>query len=208
MRLKSQLLTFPVAVFAAALLFAANRAEAQPYTWNAASASLWGTPANWSPSGPPGSNSVTTNADVGQFSSTGASTTIQFNFGTIGTPYYVGTISFLSTNTVARTFGSNASTAGTLVLNGTGANSLILDNQSAVTMTVASVVSGGTGAMTLQLTAANSTINASGTGAVVVSANVTEATSGRGLTKTGSSPVTLSGTNSYTGVTTSSAGIL
>ena len=177
------------------------------YTWNSASASLWGTAANWNPNtAAPGSNSNTTNSDIGQFGATGTTTTIQFNFGTIGTPYYVGTIAFLPTNTVVRTAGSNAGTAGTLVLNGSGANNLILDNQSAVSMTIAPTVSSGTGAMTLQLSAANSTINA--IGPITVSAAITEGATPSALTKVGTGILNLSGLNTYTGGTTVNAGVL
>ncbi|CAN5381710.1 hypothetical protein BH11PLA2_BH11PLA2_49220 [soil metagenome] len=175
-------------------------------TWNATSAQLWGTAANWTPnSAAPGSNSDTANSDIGQFGAVGVSV-IQFNFGTIGTPYYVGTISMLSTNTVARSFGSNAGTAGTLVLNGSGGNSLILDNQSAVAMTVSPVVGSGTGPMALRITAVNSTINAVGT--IAISTAIGEGATAAGITKTGNGLLSLSGASTYTGGTTVNNGIL
>src|SRR5262249_45412324 len=158
-----------------------------------ASAALWGTPANWNPTPGatgPGSDTDTFNTDTAIFATTGTSTTIQLNFGTIGTTRYVGTIS--QTGGVARTIGSNSATAGTLVLNGTGANNLIIDNSSTLALTFAPQSGGGTGPMSLMLVQGTSTISnilgtsSTNTGLLTISANIGEGATQAGFTKTGS----------------------
>jgi autotransporter-associated beta strand protein len=201
-------------------LSASAIAAAQPvtYTWSAASASLWGTAANWNPATSttgPGSATDPTNTDTAILSSVGTSTTIQLNFGTIGTPRYLGTIVQDPTDTVARTVGSNSNTAGVLILNGTGANNLIIDNQSVAPLTFAPQAGGGTtGPMTIQLVQANSTINcvlgtsSTNTGVVTISASIGQGASPSGITKGNNGILVLSGTNTFTGPTTVSGGFI
>jgi autotransporter-associated beta strand protein len=200
-----------------ALCFARAGLAQTTYNWTAATASLWGTPANWNPGTTttgPGSQSDPTNNDIAVFGVTGTSTTVQFNFGAIGTPRYVGTIQLSATDVVARTFGSNSATAGVLILNGTGANNLILDDSSTAPMTFAPQAGGGTGPMTIQLVQSNSTISSiagttsSLTGLLTISANVGEGATPSGITKAGNGILLLSGTNSFTGPTTVSGGFI
>jgi autotransporter-associated beta strand protein len=179
-------------------------------TWSGANAasncvsssgSAWATGNNWCGGVFAGLTTAGTN-DIAQFTGAGTTASIGLNFSNLGTPFNLGTIQATSASG-ARTFGSNASTVGVLVLNGTGANSLVLDNQSSGLMTVQP---GTSSAMSLLLTAANSTINAGS--AVTVSANIGESPAGRAITKTGAGILTLSGTNAYTGSTTVSTGSL
>jgi autotransporter-associated beta strand protein len=196
-------------------LFAAPSAAQTTYTWNAGSASAWGVQANWTPAPTnlgPGSGTDTTNNDIAVFGTTGTSTTIQLDFSALGTPLYLGTIR--QTGGVGRTIGSNTATAGTIVLNGTGANNLVIDNTSALPLTFAPQAGGGTGPMSLMLVQSNSTISnvlgtsSTNTGFVTISANIGQGATPAGITKTGSGILLLGGTNTFTGPTTISQGVV
>ncbi len=78
-------------------------------TWSGGtggSGTAWATNTNWATSAVPGSNTVATNNDIAAFGATGTGTQMQMNFGTLGSPFYLGTINLLSTNTVAKNDGS------------------------------------------------------------------------------------------------------
>lgn len=188
-------------------------------TWDggpSGNGTAWGTANNWTTNTRPGSN-TSTNSDTAQFDGTTSTTAIGLNFansgGTaLGTPFYVGTVSALGTNASDRTIGSSTGTAGILVLNGTGANNLILSNAGSGRLTLAPRDDGsttGSGLMSIQLSKTNSTIDVSNTaaaGGISISAVVGQTTAGNGITKTGGGLLILSGANTYTGATNVNAG--
>ncbi len=171
-------------------------------TWTSTSSTAWATAANWQ-SNLIGGSTTSTNNDIALFSSSGVLSSIGLNFSNLGTPFYLGTIQVTSG---PRTFGSSASTSGNITLNGTGANSLVLDNQSASAMSVNAFNGSTVGAMFVRLTAANSTINAGGD--IGIAAQLIESPAGRSITKTGAGTLTFSNQNLYTGSTTISTGTL
>jgi autotransporter-associated beta strand protein len=190
-----------------AVLAAAPAAKAQTtYTWGANGGTAWATGGNWVGGVAPGSSADPLNNDIAEWGGGSTGTQIQMNFGTLNSPFYVGTLNILSSNTVVKTMGANTSTAGIVQLNGTGANNLILSNASSSLLTLAPLAGGSGSGMSVRLGATNSTI--SGTGNIAISANITEAVAGSSITKTGTGTLTISGTNSYTGGTTVNAGIL
>jgi autotransporter-associated beta strand protein len=212
-----QLLSRILSALTAGVVLAGVATAQTTYTWNAASDSQWSTAANWNPgtsTSGPGSSIDPTNFDTAIFSSVGTSTTIQIGFGNTGTPLYLGTIVQDTTDTVARTVGSNSATSGVLVLNGTGGNNLIIDNQSTAALTFAPQAGGGTGPMSLQLVKANSTINnvlgtsSSNTGILTISANIGEGGTPSGITKGNNGILLLSGTNTFTGPTVVTGGFI
>jgi autotransporter-associated beta strand protein len=207
--------TLGLCALSVGLSFAGTSAAQTSFTWAGTTGALWDTPGNWSPAPGttgPGSSTDPTNTDIATFGVTGTSATIQLNFGTLGSPRYLGTIT--QTGGVARTIGSSTSTAGTLVLNGTGANNLIIDNPSGLALTFAPQAGSGTGPMSLQLVAANSTVStalgtsATNTGLLSISANIGEGATPAGITKAGTGILLLSGTNTFTGPTNVAAGFV
>jgi autotransporter-associated beta strand protein len=185
-----------------AVLLSAEGIHAQ--TWTGATNSAWATTTNWN-GGTPAGSTTSNNVDIALFNNT-AQTTVGLNFGDLGTPYYLGTLR-MAAPSATRTFGSNSSTAGVLVLNGTGANNLVLDNQaSGSSMTIQGTVPGGTGALSLRLSAADNTVNAVGT--INISAVIGQGATASGITKVGGGTLTLSGGNTYTGGTRIDAGSL
>ena len=152
-----------------------------------------------------GSSTDVLNNDIAAFGVGSTGTQMQMNFGTLGTPYYLGTVNILASNTVAKTMGANTATAGIVQLNGTGANNLILSNASSSLFTLAPLAGGSGTGMSLRLSTANSTID--GTGGITISANITGAGT-NAITKTGTGALTLSGANTFTGGVTLNAGTL
>jgi autotransporter-associated beta strand protein len=195
-------------------LWATEIASAQStYTWAATTASAaWGASASWDLGGTgPGSSSDTSNTDIAKFDTAAGTTTVQLDFATIGPTRYLGELQFTSGNPTARTLSSSTATAGTLVLNGSGGDNRIVDNASTLAVTIAP----GTGNMALQLVQSNSTISnvlgtsTTNTGLLTISANIGEATPGRGITKLNNGILVLSGaSNTFTGPTTVSGGFI
>ncbi len=195
---------------ATAVSLGTSRPAAGQTTWDGGTSgtgTAFGTNTNWAGDVTPGSSSNTGNTDIASFGSVGTSTSITLNFNSaLGTPYYLGTVRMVS-GSVARSFGSNTVAPGVLVLNGSGANDLILDNQSSNAMTF-NLTDGtaGAGPLSLSLSKPNGTINA--VGAITVNVNVTEQAAGAGFTTTGSGVVTFNAANTFTGAVTVNAGTL
>jgi autotransporter-associated beta strand protein len=164
----------------------------------------WQTVGNWTNnSGLPGS------ADFVWFGSAGSGTSIGFNFN--GPPAAgssnIGAIVLGAGSTVDRTIGNSSTTAGIATrfyLNGISGG-LITNAVSGRTLTLAPYAGGSTVAMTNVLV--NSGV-IEAVGNVTISANIIEAGTGKGITKTANGILTLSGTNAFTGKTIVNAGIL
>lgn len=172
------------------------------FTWGSNSATDWSLGSNWLGGIAPGSAADPDNNDIAQWNSSSTGSTIQLNFGTLGSEYHLGTLQTVG-GAVAKTLGSNSNTPGILQLNGTGVNNLIIDHQGSSGFTIAPQAGGGTGPLSLRLNAGNSTIN--NVGALTLSANIS-GTGSNGITKTGSGALTLSGNNTFTGGVTINGG--
>ncbi|MGL4420267.1 MAG: beta strand repeat-containing protein, partial [Gemmataceae bacterium] len=186
-----------------------NSSAQTTYTWGANAGTAWATGTNWV-GGTPAGSTTPTNNDIAQFQAGSTGTQMQMNFGILGSEYYLGTINILASNTVAKTMGANTATAGTVQLNGTGTNNLILSNASTSAFTLAPLAGGSGTGMNLRLNAANSEVAVTGTGSITISAPITEVVGGsaEALTKTGTGPMTLSGANTFTGGVTLNGGSL
>jgi autotransporter-associated beta strand protein len=204
MKPKFHLLTSVFATILAPSLHAADG------TWSSsASGSAWLTAGNWTDSIIPGSTSDTANTDWALFA-TGTQPTVGLNMNTLGGTYYLGAIHF--NNATARNIGnSSGTTAGTLTLNGTTLNSVantILWNQGTGLLTLQRIQ--GT-AQPLGLELGNATKNIvqiTGTGGITIASDISG--DGRKLTRQGAGTgiLTLSGTNTYTGGTDITEGLV
>ena len=160
----------------------------------------WTTAANWSGGAFPGSQSVTTNADVATIPATGANPAIGINMNFGGNTFYLGAINLAGGS---RAVGNSSTTAGgTLQLNGATVNSaanVILRNSGAGTLTLQAFQSGAMGvALGNQ---ADNVVQIDGSGGVNISAVISGP--GRRLTLggAGAGALTLSGANTYGGET-------
>ena len=171
-------------------------APASTITWvGGGSASAWLTAANWS------SATVPSSGDIATFSSNAGSTTIGIdmsgatNNGTAN--QIVGEIAQAGGEN--KTIENSSLTAGTLTLAGVGG--VLLSNSSTDNLTIQN--GSGSGTMDVALNASGE-ISVTSTGLITIS-SIIKQTSGpaRGITKTGTGTLVLSGTaaNTYTGVT-------
>lgn len=193
-------LLFP-AICTAVLAFSASVANAQ-------STLYWDTSSGTSGLQPGNGTWSTSASDVFWATGTAGTSTTFWTDGSIANFSYVGT----GTATISGTV-----TASRLVTGGGGAiNATITGNTLVLTNTAAITHGAGNGTSALNLLATNIVLG-SGTaqtytfsagasnGTVTISSNIGE-NGTAGITKIGSTPVILSGTNTYTGVTTISAG--
>ncbi len=144
--------------------------------------------------------SANTNVTFTATTATNLSTTLDANFS-------INSLTFSGTGT--------ANTAGSTIASGTGANKLTINATNANGNTAGNgiTVASGSGANTISadvvLGASQTwTVNNAVTAPLAVTGSITEATAGLVLTKAGTGALTLAGTNSYTGGTVLSAGVL
>ena len=181
---------------------AANATPETPiHTWTGSS-STWLSTSSWSITAYP-----QTASDIAYFNNN-LNTAVGINMNTLGSALTIGAINFGTSATTARTI-SNSSSAvsGILTISGLTLNNInntIIWNQSTGTHIIASTNS-------LSLALGNSTDNViaiSNTGGITISAPISG--TGRNLTKAGAGAgiLSLTGLNTYTGLTTVSAGTL
>ncbi len=175
-------------------------------TWTGTTSGAWFTATNWSSSVIPGSQSVTSNADIAAFG-VAAQPTVGINMNFTGNTYYLGAIDY--TNSTARNIGnSSGSTAGTLVLNGATVNSVantIIRNSSTGLLTIQA-----TQGSTMGLALGNSTNNViqiTGTGGITISSIISGSAKKLTLQGGGTGSLTLSGVNTYSGGTSITSGL-
>ena len=195
-----------------AMLAMAPIANAADDTWGANAGTAWYTAGNWlSGTQFPGlQGAAASNNDIATFSSASTATTFGINMGT--NSLNLGAIVADSTRITATNIGNSSATAGVLRLYGATANSVantILWNAGTGLVTLQAAQAGG-GTMGVVLGNTTNVIQITGSGGITISSNITESNLNSGITRqgSGSGTLTLSGTNTYTGVTTISAGTL
>jgi autotransporter-associated beta strand protein len=149
---------------------------------------------------------------IAQFAGTGSASEYFFNigggsFGSIS----IGAVEVMNTRTSPIILGNSSATAGTLTLNGGTVNSVantILRNNSSSLLTFQNTTTGGSSTLGLVLAnATNNILNTDGSGGITISSVISG--TNKPLSKTGTGgPLTLSGNNTFTGLTTINEGTL
>ncbi len=219
--LKNRQFSFQAKIRSATILGAAlalvlgQAAHAASSTWTSATSGNWSTAANWSATTIPGATSGTTNTDTATFNaSAGGTVTVDtgrniqnINFDTNAGAYTfnsgslilsnAGAIQLLSTFAAAST--STETFNAPITLEGTDTFS---NNSAKGTLVIKSAVSSDTGVSgTLVLSGSATTGN-------VVSGVLSDGSGTLAINKTGAGTWSLTGTNTYSGVTTITGGIL
>jgi autotransporter-associated beta strand protein len=174
-------------------------------TWsNASSSATWLTPANWSTKYAP------VDGQIAHFANTGTATTANINMSTVSGLYSIAALDITSSRTRQLIISTSSSTVdGVLKLTGEILSSIpntIIQNASSGNLTL---VDGSSRLMGLALgNSTDNVINITGTGSVLLKSIISG--SGKKLTKmgTGVGILTLSGSNTYDGLTTVTAGTL
>ncbi len=193
-------------------------------SWNGASGGAWLTATSWSPTGtfaggaplanPTGEGA---NTDIMSVVAANASTNIGINMNTLtaagGVGLILGGIDYNKTNTAALQIGNNSTTVnGIMQINGATINSVantLIRVAGSADLVIANVNTGtGTQTMGLRLGSTSGIFDVATSRTLTISSNISEATTASGFTKNGAGTLVLSGTNSYTGITTLAAGAL
>jgi fibronectin-binding autotransporter adhesin len=188
-----------------ALLASAPAIFAADVSWNGSHDTVWGTKQNWS------TNNVPTSTD-----------NALFNTAFANQPSLGSTAATVGGLWMATGVGQNVTIGGTAALtlasntiNGTAGLGILVNNASAYTLTINCPVALGATQTWTNSSSNVLTIGAVNLGAFALTVNGTGSTtisgvvSGAGsITKSGSSTLILSGTNTYTGLTSVSSGIL
>jgi fibronectin-binding autotransporter adhesin len=222
-RPSSTRLSFPLATAIAALL-ASPAANAASGAWNVNTDGSWTTASSWTPAAVPGSTSAA-NPDIATF----GFTLTAARAVTVDTSRFIGGITFSNTSAFGYTLQTGTlrlNSGGVIQSSGTvGAHTDTISSPIAIlgtTTAAATITSGATtvtngvisisGSVTGSDTAATTTtltLNGTGTGANIISGNISNGTGGAlALTKSNGGIWALSGTNSYTGTTTLTSGVL
>ncbi len=194
-----------------AVLLLAPSLRSADDTWGANAASDWYTVTNWaSGTAFPGlQGAAASNTNIATWTSDATATTFGIDMGTAS--LNLGAISIDSTRTIATSIGNSSATAGSLRLYGATVNGIanvILRNNSSALLTLQDTQVGSMG-----VTLSNPTdniVNIDDAGGITIGGIISEAAAGTKLTKsgTGSGVLTLSGANTYSGLTTITGGIL
>ena len=181
------------------------------YTYSTSSTSTaWLTTTNWTGNtghypGLPTTASSSGGAatDLAQFGAVSVSS-VGINFNTTGGGLTLGNIDASSTFNKAISIGdSSSSTTGVLTLQGNTFNSVantVVSNEGSSSLTLAPAQGSGV-AMSVSLGSTANVAQVNGSGSIVISAAINQASAGSSLTLagTGAGTLTLSGTNSFTG---------
>ena len=185
------------------LVLLPNLVSGQTIAWaNATTATAWYTAANWSPST---ASTAWLTSNIAQFANTGTATTSGINMGT--SSLSIGAIEVASTRTRVLTISNSSATSGTVTLSGATINSIpnvVLRNSSNSVLTIQN----GSGTLGVVLNnVTDNIVNIDGTGGITISSIISSANK---LTKAGAGAgvLTLTGANTYTGLTTVSSGTL
>jgi autotransporter-associated beta strand protein len=190
-------------------LLSISSASAQTIAWDAgggAAATAWYTNTNWNPDTASGSW-LTTN--VAQFNNDGSATTAGINMNTAS--LNIGAIQVSSARNRALTIGNSSTTTGSLTLNGATVNSVantILHNASGQLLTLQNNETGIGKTMNIVLAnATDNVIQITGSGGITISSNISGS---NGIIRqgAGAGALTLSGNNTYTGLTSVTGGTL
>lgn len=184
-------------------------ANATAIAWAGASGCVSGASGTWLSAGNWCGAAIPSSTTVAQFSANGSATTIGFNMnGATTGQKTMGAIEITNASSARIINNSSTTVTGSLILNGVVVNGIanvIIRNSSSNSLTIANGSS-----QALGITPSNATdniINIDGTGNIVISAAIngsnpiTKAGSGAGI-------LSLTGINTYTGLTTVSAGTL
>ena len=196
-------LSFPLAAALAALLAAPSAHAASPYTWtqNSAATQTWTTTGNWNSS----------NADLGPGTTTDvlnffANTTTAL---TAGNNAITGSVPALTMNVLTLNGLGAATTGATNVTIGTSAATWTLDGTTpTVNLNGLKGTQGLNYTVAVKLALAQDTTAFTGNGTAGFTFSGLISGVGKAITKSGTSTLTLSGANTYTGSTTVSAGTL
>jgi fibronectin-binding autotransporter adhesin len=189
-----------VYLFAIAVIVAPSTLYAQSISWSGATSGAWLTTTNWTGGTAAGSGTSTTNTNIAVFN-VNANNTVGINMNTTAGVYYLGAID--NTNATARIINNNSTTVpGVLTLNGAtvgGTANTVLRNTTTTLLTITNGASAGTMGLALG-NATNNIIQINSTGGITIASNITGS---NGITRQGAGAgiLTLSGSNSYTGVT-------
>ncbi len=191
----------------ALLLLAVTSASATDKIWTGATNAVWGTGSNWTGSNP-------TSGDNAVFNSTFAN---QPNLGaaaTAGGIWMTGSISIGQNVTIS---GSTLTLQGNTI-NGTAGLGILVDNANAFTLTITAPLKLGanqtwTNSSGNLLTIGavdtnNKALTINGTGNTTISGVISNSAGSGMITKAGTGTLILSGSNTYKGTTTISAGVL
>ncbi len=195
-----------LATTAIAALLGSSHANAQ--SWSGTTSGAWLTTTNWTGGVAAGSSTDTADTDIAVFN-VAAQTTVGINMNTTLGVYYLGAIDY--TNATARTINNSSTTAaGILTLNGATVNAIantILRNSTTTALTITNGT--GTGTMGLALgNATNNIVQITSTGGITINSIISGVGSPLTLQGGGGGTLSLSGVNTYTGVTTILSSVL
>ncbi|QOV89751.1 autotransporter-associated beta strand repeat-containing protein [Humisphaera borealis] len=201
---------------------APSPAQAASGAWNVDAAGNWITAGSWTPAAAPGSTTAD-NTDIATFGFTLTAARI----ATVDATRFIGGISFGNTSAFGYTLSggslrlNNGGVIQTLAANGAHTDTISTPIQISGTTTAAATFTAGAtaatsllsiGAVTGSATATTTTtlnLNGTNTGGNAVTGIIANGTGGAlSLTKSGTGTWVLSGANTYTGLTTVSAGAL
>jgi fibronectin-binding autotransporter adhesin len=190
-----------IRLLAIAVIVAPSTLYAQSISWSGATSGAWLTTTNWTGGTAAGSGTSTTNTNIAVFN-VNANNTVGINMSTTAGVYYLGAID--NTNATARIINNSSTTVpGVLTLNGGTANT-VLRNTTTTLLTITNGASSGTMGLALANPTANVVLITNNGGITINS--VISGSGGITRTGAGAGSLTLSGNNTYSGVTAITGG--
>ena len=181
-------------------------------SWSTAAGQAWLTGANWTGGITPNSTEIAQfgTAPTGGVTGVGVNMNGATNNG--ANNQAVGAIEITSARNVGMLIGNSSTTVnGTLTLNGAtvnGFNNVILRNNSIGLFTIKDMQALGTQTMGISLTNTTNNIYIDGAGGITISSIISGLNKDIALNGAGSGGLSLTAANTYTGLTTVSAGVL